>query len=379
MAGGKAEQFKYNIEIRKHHLTICNYSGVLTSQSSQCHQISCFSSWMSYLATNFQSGHIIIRLNIQGSCQIPNSTWSQNRPRIVLPLTLNLFLFFLSALFTKASFRILGHWNYICSQMLFKVDTDSWQVGFYGLTLGFALLFNMSDSVFQVWPHEIHVKLYLSLNQGAFSSVIGRFPSTYMGGMMQVIQSVSMEWYRDMDNQVHDTVSCFLMMPPLTNNFTNQGPSIWRSSVFWLLSVIAGDRAGPGVNICPNCRFLAGLNNTGLWQIFTHALDQTNVALVYFLIASIYLLLSLFLYLWISRHPFYKQYAAQDETSEKGETSSRKANIKEVSLQVWLPALTVLLVYLVTLGEQHWVKANCFITFDSLFRHLSISTCSGPD
>ena len=109
MAGGKAEQFKYNIEIRKHHLTICNYSGDLTSQSSQCHQISCFSSWMSFLATNFQSGHIIIRLNIQGSCQIPNSTWSQNRPRIVLPLTLNLFLFFLSALFTKVSFRILGH------------------------------------------------------------------------------------------------------------------------------------------------------------------------------------------------------------------------------------------------------------------------------
>ena len=34
--------------------------------------------------------------------------------------------------------------------MLFKVDTDSWQVGFYSLTLGFALLFNMSDSVFQV-------------------------------------------------------------------------------------------------------------------------------------------------------------------------------------------------------------------------------------
>ena len=180
------------------------------------------------------------------------------------------------------------------------------------------------------------------------------------------------------DNKIHYTVSCFLM-PPLTNTFTNQGPSIWRSSVFWLLSVIAGDRAGPGVNICPNCRFFAGLNNTGLWQIFTHALDQTNVALVYFLIASIYLLLSLFLYLWISRHPFYKQYAAQDETSEKGETSSRKANIKEVSLQVWLPALTVLLVYLVTLGEQHWVRANCFITFDSFFRHLSISTCSGPD
>ena len=103
------KQFNDNIEIRKHHLTICNYSGDLTSQSSQCHQISCFSSWMSYLATNFQSGHIIIRLNIQGSCQIPNSTWSQNRPRIVLPLTLNLFLFFLSALFTKASFRILWH------------------------------------------------------------------------------------------------------------------------------------------------------------------------------------------------------------------------------------------------------------------------------
>ena len=33
---------------------------------------------------------------------------------------------------------------------LVQVSTDSWQVGFYSLTLGFALLFNMSDSVFQV-------------------------------------------------------------------------------------------------------------------------------------------------------------------------------------------------------------------------------------
>jgi len=172
------------------------------------------------------------------------------RPRIVVPLILNLFLFILSALFTK-------------------VDTDSWQVGFYSLTLGFALLFNMSDSVFQ----------------GAFSSVIGRFPSRYMGGMMQ-------------------------------------------------------GQAFGGV-LSSGCSVL----------LLVTGLDQTNVALVYFLIASVYLLLSLLLYLWISRHPFYRQYADQRITpGEKSEISGDKANIKEVSLKVWLPALTVLLVYLVTLG-----------------------------
>ena len=86
-------------------------------------------------------------------------------------------------------------------------------------------------------------------------------------------------------------------------------------------------------------------------------LSQTSVALVYFLIASVYLLLSLALYLWISRHPFYKQYADQSPAPGKGEMSE-KANIREVALKVWLPALTVLLVYLVTLGEQNLIHFN---------------------
>ena len=49
------------------------------------------------------------------------------------------------------------------------MDTDSWQVGFYSLTLGFALLFNMSDSVFQVLLHYpiCSVKL-IQLNLGGF-------------------------------------------------------------------------------------------------------------------------------------------------------------------------------------------------------------------
>ena len=75
---------------------------------------------------------------------------------------------------------------------LVQVSTDSWQVGFYSLTLGFALLFNMSDSVFQVvsffliyFSHLVMIHISFS-TEGAFSSVIGRFPSSYMGAMMQV-------------------------------------------------------------------------------------------------------------------------------------------------------------------------------------------------
>ena len=75
---------------------------------------------------------------------------------------------------------------------LVQVSTDSWQVGFYSLTLGFALLFNMSDSVFQVVSffliyisHLVMIHISFS-TEGAFSSVIGRFPSSYMGAMMQV-------------------------------------------------------------------------------------------------------------------------------------------------------------------------------------------------
>ena len=68
---------------------------------------------------------------------------------------------------------------------LVQVSTDSWQVGFYSLTLGFALLFNMSDSVFQVVSF-FHLYVISFSTEGAFSSVIGRFPSSYMGAMMQV-------------------------------------------------------------------------------------------------------------------------------------------------------------------------------------------------
>ena len=75
---------------------------------------------------------------------------------------------------------------------LVQVSTDSWQVGFYSLTLGFALLFNMSDSVFQVvsffliYISHLVMKHISFSTEGAFSSVIGRFPSSYMGAMMQV-------------------------------------------------------------------------------------------------------------------------------------------------------------------------------------------------
>ena len=49
------------------------------------------------------------------------------------------------------------------------MDTDSWQDGFYYLTLATALLFNVNDSIFQ----------------GAFASLMGRFPERYMNSLAQ--------------------------------------------------------------------------------------------------------------------------------------------------------------------------------------------------
>ena len=72
------------------------------------------------------------------------------RPRILASLGLNILLFAASTIFTRLS-------------------TDSWQLGFYSLTLTFALLFNINDSVFQ----------------GAYTSIMARFPSRFMGSMMQ--------------------------------------------------------------------------------------------------------------------------------------------------------------------------------------------------
>ncbi len=72
------------------------------------------------------------------------------RPRILASLGLNIILFAVSTIFTR-------------------INTDSWQLGFYSLTLAFALLFNINDSVFQ----------------GAFTTIIARFPSRFMGAMMQ--------------------------------------------------------------------------------------------------------------------------------------------------------------------------------------------------
>ena len=51
-------------------------------------------------------------------------------PRILASLSLNIVLFLISTILTR-------------------VDTDSWQLPFYGLTLAFALLFNINDSIFQ--------------------------------------------------------------------------------------------------------------------------------------------------------------------------------------------------------------------------------------
>ena len=58
---------------------------------------------------------------------------------------------------------------FLLTLALSQVDTDSWQDGFYYLTLATALLFNINDSIFQ----------------GAFASLMGRFPERYMNSLAQ--------------------------------------------------------------------------------------------------------------------------------------------------------------------------------------------------
>lgn len=53
----------------------------------------------------------------------------QTRPRIISALILNTIIFSVSIIFTQ-------------------VETDSWQLGFYFLSLGFCILLNMNDSIF---------------------------------------------------------------------------------------------------------------------------------------------------------------------------------------------------------------------------------------
>lgn len=53
----------------------------------------------------------------------------QTRPRIIAALVFNTIIFATSIIFTK-------------------VDTDSWQLGFYFLSLGLCIILNMNDSVF---------------------------------------------------------------------------------------------------------------------------------------------------------------------------------------------------------------------------------------
>ena len=71
-------------------------------------------------------------------------------PRIYGSIIVNILLFIASLTFTE-------------------VNTDPWQDGFYYLTLAIALLFNINDSIFQ----------------GAFASLIGRFPERYMNSLAQ--------------------------------------------------------------------------------------------------------------------------------------------------------------------------------------------------
>jgi len=69
-------------------------------------------------------------------------------PRLFFALAFNLVLFAITIIFTE-------------------VNTDSWQAGFYWMSLIFACIFNMNDSIFQ----------------GAFAILLGRFPQEYMSAL----------------------------------------------------------------------------------------------------------------------------------------------------------------------------------------------------
>lgn len=97
------------------------------------------------------------------------------RPRILASLGLNILLFLASTLLTR-------------------LDTDPWQLQFYCLTLAFALLFNINDSIFQGWSELGSLQLVLPRLSGAYTAVMARFPPAYMGAMMQ--GQVSSHWRR---------------------------------------------------------------------------------------------------------------------------------------------------------------------------------------
>ena len=92
-------------------------------------------------------GHFQLTLSIYITSNVFRIT-----PRIYGSIIFNILLFIASLSFTE-------------------VNTDPWQDGFYYLTLAMALLFNINDSIFQ----------------GAFASLIGRFPERYMNSLAQGI------------------------------------------------------------------------------------------------------------------------------------------------------------------------------------------------
>ena len=89
----------------------------------------------------------LVSMSANFLCHLVNIMYGHRvstRPRILVSLGANILLFLFSTIMTR-------------------VDTDSWQLTFYFLTLGCALLFNVNDSVFQGKIIEVHV--YLTRNE----------------------------------------------------------------------------------------------------------------------------------------------------------------------------------------------------------------------
>ena len=190
------------------------------------------------------------------------------KPRILISLMFNIVLFAVSTVFTR-------------------IDTDPWQLEFYGLTLAFALLFNINDSIFQgVSRHNKGRHQFNRMYSGAYTSIMARFPPSFMGSMMQG-QSFG---------------------------------GIMSSGLSVILLIVGGG-------------------------------DTVEVATWYFLFATVFLLGTLLIFITINRNSFYKLYLNKEkETNVRVENDHSSFSHLVVVKDIWMLNVSIFLVYVVSLS-----------------------------
>ena len=172
---------------------------------------------------------------------------------------------------------------FIASLIFTKINTDPWQDAFYYLTLASALIFNSNDSIFQ----------------GAFASLIGRFPEKYMS-------------------------------------------SLALGKLSQLLNVKKGEKIHSGQAIGGTIASVISVSMLAIGG------SDSNAALFSFSFATVFLLTVLILFSYASRQEFYTFYWAAADLDQKENQSS--VDFKTVLKSTWTFNLAVFLNFLVTLG-----------------------------